>query len=59
MAAAFGAAAIQHQHAGLYLAGQVAYGRHFSAVTTPDIIQEPNADVAGYGFPDFFRFRRK
>jgi len=48
MAATFGAVATQHQHAGLYLAGQVAYGRRFSAMTTPDIIQEPKRNLGSH-----------
>ena len=55
IATAFYASATQHQHAGLDLAGQVADGRHLAAMNTPDVIQNFDLNIAGYGLPYFFR----
>ena len=55
IAAAFCASAAQHQRTGLDLAGQVADGRLFSAMNTPDVIQNFELNITGYGFPVFFR----
>ena len=53
IAAAFCADATQHQHAGLDLAGQIADGRSFSALNAPDIVQNFELNIAGYGLPNF------
>ena len=45
----------ENQHAGLDLADQVADGRPLYAMNTPGIIQNFDLNIAGDGFPDFFR----
>jgi len=37
-------------HAGLDLPGQVAHGRRLFAMNTPDVVQNFDLNIAGYGF---------